>query len=146
VTAVGVDCQVILDGAGYFIEPVGYTVTRPRVRRADRTGVAADPSAPGAGAGERYIDRGPGKRVWSFTVLCFQAMKDYAGRSVSPSGQEFHDALQASYNKVNTVLAFTDPGGASWSVRFDDLVEELADVRAQTDGLQWYMRVTLVEA
>lgn len=143
---VGTDCQVILDGTGYFIEPASYMVGRPRARRADLTGVAADPTGQGTGAGERYIDRGPGKRVWSFSVVCFQAMRDYAGNPVAKSGQQYRDALQSSYNKVSAALSFTDPTGRNWSVRFDDMAEQAADVRAQTDGLQYYVHVTLVEA
>jgi hypothetical protein len=143
---VGTDCQIILDGTGYFIEPTSYSVARPRVRRADLTGVVANPVSPGAGAGERYIDRGPGKRVFSFIVVAFAAMLDYAGNPVPLTGQQYHDALQTSYNRVNTTLAFTDPAGHVWTVRFDDLAEQLVDIRSQTDALQWYLSVTLVEA
>jgi hypothetical protein len=142
---IGTDCQIIFDGTGYFIEPAGYLVKRARVRRADLTGVAANPVGPGAGAGERYIDRGPGKREWNFIVVAFNAMTTYAGVSLGSTGQQVHDALQASYNKVNTQLGFTDPTGQSWTVWFDDLVEELSDVRSQVEGCQWYLHVTLVE-
>lgn len=144
--AIGTDCQVILDGSGYWLEPAGYKVTRARVRHADLTGVAASPAGLGSGAGEVYIDRGPGKREWTFICVCFNAMSTYAGLPVGTSGQQFHDSLQTSYNKVNTCLAFTDPTGTAWTVWFDDLVEELSDVRGQIDGCQWYMHVTLVEA
>jgi hypothetical protein len=143
---IGTDCQLILDGTGYFVEPTSYTVSRPRVRRADLTGVVANPVSPGSGAGERYIDRGPGKRIFTFIIVAFAAMLDYAGTAVALTGQQYHDALQTSYNKVNTALDYTDPAGLVWSVRFDDLTEELVDIRSQTDALQWYMHVTLVEA
>ncbi|MCA1598675.1 MAG: hypothetical protein LC769_06570 [Chloroflexi bacterium] len=144
---IGTDCQVILDGTGYWLEPANYQVERARIRRADLTGLAANPVAPGAGAGEKYIDRGPGKRVWKFIVVCFNNMTTYAGTAIASTGQQFHDALQASYNKVNTTLTYTDPGGVVWTVRFDDLVEDIADVRSQTDtSIQYYMHVTLVEA
>lgn len=144
---IGTDCQIILDGTGYWVEPASYRVLRPRVSRADLTGQAANPVAPGSGAGMRYVDRGPGKREWQFIVACFNNMTTYAGTSVVTTGQQFHDALQSSYNKINTVLTFIDPAGASWSVRFDDLVVDLEDVRAQGDGeLQYYCHVTLVEA
>jgi hypothetical protein len=90
---------------------------------------------------------GPGKREWSFIVVAFQAMRTYAGQFVSSTGQQYRDALHTSYQKVNTTLAFTDPQGSSWTVRFDDLIEEIADVRAQTDGeLQYYLHVLLIEA
>jgi hypothetical protein len=143
---IGTDCQIILDSTGYFIEPTSYRVARPRVRRADLTGISANPITPGAGAGERYIDRGPGKRIWTFSVVAFGAMKDYAGNTVALTGQGYHDALQSSYNKVNTVLSYTDPNSILWQVRFDDLTEDLVDIRSQVDDLQWYLHVTLVEA
>ncbi len=142
---VGTDCQIILDTRGYFIEPQSYKVIRPRIRRADLTGAAANPVYPGAGAGERYIDRGPGKRVWSFTIVCFHAIRDYTGTTVSPTGQQYRDALHTSYQKVNTQLTYTDPHGQSWSVWFDDLEEEIADLRSQSDGLNYYCHTTLVE-
>ena len=47
--------------------------------RATTAGVAATTAGPGAGAGERYVDRGPGKREWSFTVVAFNSMQTYAG-------------------------------------------------------------------
>ena len=143
---IGTDCQIILDGQGYFLEPASFTVKRPRVRRADLTGTSANPVSPGYGAGERYIDRGPGKREWDFILVCFNNMQSYAGQPINFTGQQYHDALVTSYNKVNTGLAFTDPIGTAWTVRFDDLVEELSDVRGQVDGCQWYMHVTLIEA
>jgi hypothetical protein len=145
VATIGTDCQLILDGTGYWIEPASYIVKRARVKRADLTGVAASPVGQGAGAGNVYIDRGPGKREWNFIVVAFNSMLTYAGTVQSTTGQQIHDALQTSYNKVNAQLAFTDPGGLAWTVWFDDLVEELGDVRSQLDGLQWYMHVTLIE-
>lgn len=142
---IGTDCQLILDGIGYFVEPASYKISRTRVRRADLTGVAATQVGPGAGAGERFIDRGPGKREWTFIVVCFNAIETYAGVALATTGQTFHDDLQTSYNKVNAQLSFTDPMSVVWTVWFDDLVEELADVHGQIDGPQWYMSVTLVE-
>jgi hypothetical protein len=143
--AIGVDCQLILDGNGYWLEPASFRVARPRVRRADLTGIAADPAGAGTGAGESYSDRGPGKRVWSFIVVAFNGMTTYAGTPVAAGGQQIHDLLRTSYNRVNTPLGFTDPTGALWSVWFDDMVAELSDVRGQVDGCQWYLHVTLVE-
>lgn len=142
---IGTDCQLILDAVGYWIEPSSFQVTRPRVRRADMTGQAASPVGPGAGAGERYIDRGPGKRDWRFIVVGFNALTKYDGTVQVTTGQAIHDSLQTSYNKVNTVLSFTDPNSVAWNVRFDDLVEQIVDVRSQVDGIQYYLHVTLVE-
>lgn len=143
---IGTDCQLIVDGVGYWIEPSSYQLTRPRVRRADMTGQAASPVGPGAGAGERYIDRGPGKRDWKFIVVAFNNLTKYDGTVQVTSGQAIHDTLQTSYNKVNTVIAYSDPNSIAWNVRFDDLVEQIVDVRSQIDGIQYYLHVTLVEA
>jgi hypothetical protein len=57
---IGVDAQVIIDGAGYFIEPHTYVMHRLRIRRATIV----------KGGGERYVDLGPGKREWHMTLLC----------------------------------------------------------------------------
>ena len=143
---IGTDCQVIIDGTGYWVEPASYKVGRARIRQAALTGVAASPVGLGAGAGERYIDRGPGKREFTFIVVGFNGMKDYAGNAVVTTGQQFHDALHTSYNKVQTTISFTAPDSNVWTVYFDDLVEEIADVRGQSAGCQWYLHVTLVEA
>lgn len=142
---IGTDCQIIIDGHGYWIEPASYKVARARVRRADLTGLAASSIGPGAGAGERFIDRGPGKREWTFIVVAFNAMIDYAANHQAITGQQIHDNLQTSYNKVNTQLGFTDLAGTAWTVWFDDMVEECSDARGQVDGLQYYLSVTLVE-
>lgn len=139
------DCQVILDGTGYFIEPQSYVMDRPRVRKADYT---RQPAAAGAGVGERYVDFGPGKREWTFTVVAYQAIRKYDGTFVALSGQQYRDALHASYQKVNTTLQFTDPLGTVWTVHFDNLAETIIDVRQQADNesLQYLCTVALVEA
>ncbi len=143
---VGTDCQLIIDGNGYFIEPHSYQVIRPRVRRTDLLGQAASPVSPGAGSGERYIDRGLAKREWKFIVVAFNNLTTYTGSVETTTGQTLHDQLQFTYNKVNVTIAFIDPNGITWNTHFDDMVEELVDVRSQVDGLQWYLHCTFVEA
>lgn len=140
--------MIILDGQGYWIDPESFTMTRPRIRRADLTKTAATQAAGyGVGVPERYVDLGPGKRQWTFVVQAFQAMRDYAGNTVTTTGQAYRDALHTSYEKVNTSLSFTDPNGHAWTVRFDHLQEIMAFVRAQADGeLNYHLHVTLVEA
>lgn len=140
---VGLDCQIILDGSGYWIEPDSYQLIRQRIRRSVSNRVPGG----AVGAGERYVDLGPGKREWAMTLACYQAMRDYAGAFLSQTGQQQRDALHASYNKVNTTLPFTDPAGVAWQVHFDHLQETIADLRAQPDGqLQYLCHVVLVEA
>jgi hypothetical protein len=136
--------MLILDGQGYWIDPTSYTVKRPRVRSAQHNRQVA---SGGAGAGERYVDFGPGKREFHFIVLAYQAIRDYAGQLVSTTGQQYRDALHSSYEKVNTTLAFTDPHGTAWQVRFDSLAESIPDVRSQADGeIQYLCAVQLIEA
>src|SRR5579883_975511 len=83
---IGVDCQVVLDGTGYWIERHSYRLHRPRLRRASVT----------VGGGERYVDAGPGKRVWAFTVLAVNELVRYDGRPTGVSGQGYRDSLVAS--------------------------------------------------
>src|SRR5579872_6617253 len=95
---VGTDCEIILDSTGYWIEPASYKVLRPRIRRADLTGVAATGTSPGHGVGERYVDRGPGKREFQFIIVAFNSIADYSGTVQGTTGQAIHDSLQTSYN------------------------------------------------
>lgn len=132
---VGIDCQVSLDGTGYWLERGGYRVRRPRLRRATVT----------TGGAERYADLGPGKRVWQFTVLALDGLARYDGRPTGLSGQHYRDLLAASYGKIGP-LPFIDPHGVTWSVHFDDLVESMPDPRTQVSGPAYLLAVTLVEA
>lgn len=132
---IGVDCQVVLDGSGYWIEPHSYRVHRPRLRKASVT----------SGGGERYVDAGPGKRVWSFTILGVNDLLRYDGQPTGMTGQQYRDGLVASYAKSGT-LAFVDPHGVSWTVHFDDLVEALPDLRTQLTSPSYLLDVELVES
>jgi len=78
--------------------------------------------------------------------LVFNNLTTYTGAVETTTGEQLHDQLQTSYNKVNVTIPYIDPAGASWNVHFTDMVEELVDVRSQVDGLQWYLHITLLEA
>ena len=133
---VGSTAQVVLDGFPYWILPNTYQHVAPRLRRA----------TPRADGSEAYVDFGPGKRVWKFTVLALNDLANYDGTPTGFTGQQYHDALQASYAKVNAVLAFTDAGNTGHSVRFDHLLARVPDVQTQLTGLGYHMEVELVEA
>ncbi len=141
---IGLDCQIILDGTGYFVDPETYVMVRARVRAAQLT---KQPASGSAGAGERYLDQGPAKRQWTLVIQAYQTIRDYAGNLPALTGQQYRDALHASYQKINTTLLFTDPQGTTWSVHFDHLEEQIVFVRAQTDGeLQYHLHIVLIEA
>ncbi len=133
---VGIDCQVILDGQGYLIAPHSYHVQRPRIRRSTLTVSGA----------ERWVDLGPGKRVWQFAVLALNDLQTYGGVPLGLSGQAIHDALAASYARVGVTLAYTDVAGQSYQVRFDGLGEAVRDVRDQVVSPGYLLAVRLVEA
>ncbi len=143
---VGIDCQVALDGTGYWVAAGSYRVHWPRLRKASVT----------MGGAERYIDAGPGKRVWRFTVLALDALTRYDGQPTGMAGQEYRDALTLSYQRSGA-LPFVDPHGQSWSVHFDDLVEVVPDLRIGaglagspgapgSPGATYLLEVQLVEA
>jgi hypothetical protein len=132
---VGVDCHVILDGQGYYLAPRSYQVARPRVRRTTLT----------VQGSERWVDQGPGKRVWRFTVLALNDLQAYGGGPVGMSGEAIRAVLEASYARVGTALAFIDPRGDSYGVRFDGLVEVVRDVRTQVVSPGYLLAVELVE-
>lgn len=143
---IGQDCELILDGTGYFIKPGTYKMQQPRVRKAT---VRAD-------GGVSYVDLGPGKRIWSMIVLCMNDLVKYDGSSTAVSGQQYRDALRSSYlNSVGTTLQFTDPlNGTSISIHFDSYAEEVYDLHIQqvslstggSPALSYEVAIELVEA
>jgi hypothetical protein len=131
---------VILDGAGYFVEPRAYLMKRVRLRKASVT----------KGGGERYVDLGPGKREWHMTLLCLNQLTDYSGQMLPSTGKAQRDALRASYEKVPAggvvTLPFTDLDGASYQVHFDDFEEQVRDPRTQLTAPSYHCAIVLVEA
>jgi hypothetical protein len=136
----GVDCQVILDGVGYFVEPRTYLMKRTRLRKASVT----------KGGAERYVDSGPGKREWHLTVLCLNEMADYTGQLLPVGGRALRESLRASYEKTpaggTATLAFTDLDGVTYQVHFDDYEEQVRDPRTQLIAPSYHVAVVLVEA
>lgn len=144
-STIGTDCQVILDGHGYFVEPRAYTMKRPRIRKAMTV----------KGGQERYTDLGPGKRTWHLVLLCLNQLTDYTGQRLSTTGQQLRDQLVTSYAKLDT-LSYVDLDGATYTVHFDDYEEQVRDPRTQlTPGARmdqpslspsYHVSVVLVEA
>ncbi len=130
-----VDCEIVLDGMGYLVKPGTYRLERPRVRRST---VRAD-------GNKSYVDLGPGKRVWRFTVLALNDLRRYDGTPTGLTGQQYRDALWASYAQVATALSFTDPDGETAQAHFDGLVERVADLRSQQVGVSYELDVALEE-
>jgi hypothetical protein len=131
---IGVDCQVIIDGAGYFVEPNTYLVRNPRLRKATIT----------KGGAERYVDAGPGKREWEMTLLCVNELVGY-GATSAPLSKALRDALRTSYARTGTI-SFTDVEGTSHSVHFDDYTEHVRDPRTQLTSPSYHVSIILVEA
>ena len=144
--SIGLDCEVILDGSGYFVKPGSYAVRQPRIRKAT---VRAD-------GGESYIDLGPGRREWSMTVLCLNDLLKYDGTATGRTGQQYRDALKASYSgSTGATINFTDPlSGSGIAVHFDDYQESIRDLHSQiigpasagSAGASYEVRIVLVEA
>jgi hypothetical protein len=145
-STIGVDCEIILDGTGYFVKPGTFKMKQPRVRKAT---VRAD-------GGESYVDLGPGKRTWSLVILCLNDMLKYDGTLTGTSGQQYRDALRTSYsNSTGTTIQFTDPlNGSPVAVHFDNYAEVIYDLHIQevslslgsAPGLSYEAAITLVEA
>ncbi|GAC1568813.1 MAG: hypothetical protein NVS3B14_19610 [Ktedonobacteraceae bacterium] len=144
--SIGQDCEVTLDGSGYFIKPGTFKMKQPRIRKAT---VRAD-------GGEAYVDLGPGKRIWSMTVLCMNDLLKYDGTSTGLTGQQCRDALRASYSgSAGTTILFTDPlNGTSLPVHFDSYAEVIYDLHIQqvalstgsSTALSYEVEIELVEA
>jgi hypothetical protein len=123
---IGVDCEVILDGYGYFVKPGSYQVRQPRIRKAT---VRAD-------GAESYVDLGPGKRRWSMVILCLNDLTRYDGSLTGVSGQLYRDTLRASYTGgAGSTVIFSDPINGSISVHFDAYSERINDLHSQISAL-----------
>lgn len=143
---ISLDCEVIIDGTGYFVKPGSYTLRHQRIRKAT---VRAD-------AGESYIDLGPGRREWSMVILCINDLLKYDGTSTGLTGQQYRDALKASYNNsIGTTINFTDPlSGSAIPVHFDSYEESIRDLHSQivslatggSAGASYEIKIVLVEA
>ena len=142
----GIDCELVLDGTGYFVKPGSYTMKQPRIRKST---VRAD-------GGTSYVDLGPGKRMWSITLLCKNDLLRYDGLSTNISGQQYRDAVRTSYlNSVGTTVLFSDPINATViAVHIDSYTEVVSDLHTQqvalslsgAGGLSYEVTVELVEA
>ena len=143
---IGYDAEVVIDGTGYFVRPKSYKMHQPRLRKA----------TPRADGGQAYVDLGPGRRVWSMTILCLNEQQKYDGTPTGLSGQQYRDALRASYaNSVGTIIQFSDPlNGAAIAVHFDSYTELIYDLRVQqvalstgnAPALTYEVEIVLVEA
>ena len=124
---IGYDCEIILDGTGYFVKPGSYSVKQPRIRE---TKYRADGNL-------SYIDLGPGRRTWTMIILAINELKRYDGSTVNMTGQQYRDALRASYiNNIGTTINFTDPlSGASIPTRFDHYEETILNLHSQIISL-----------
>ncbi len=144
--SIGVDAEIILDGTGYFIKPGSYIMKQPRVRKAT---IRAD-------GGEAYVDLGPGKREWLMVILCVNDLLKYDGTPTGTSGQQYRDALRASYNNsTGTTITFTDPlSGTAVAVHFDSYAETIVDLHSQIVSLavggspacSYEVHIALIEA
>jgi hypothetical protein len=143
---IGVDAEVIIDGSGYFVRPRSYTMQQPRIRKAT---VRAD-------GGQAYVDLGPGRRIWKLIILCVNDQLKYDGTPTNMSGQQYRDALRASYtNSVGSTIQFIDPlNSAPIAVHFDSYSELVYDLRVQQvalatgapPALSYEVEIVLLEA
>lgn len=144
--SIGIDAEIVLDNQGYFVKPGTYKMKQPRVRKAT---VRAD-------GGESYVDLGPGKRTWSMVILCLNDLLRYDGTVTGLTGQQYRDALRASYTgSVGTTLLYIDPlNGTPVAVHFDSYMEVIYDLHVQqvplatgaSPGLSYEVAIELVEA
>jgi hypothetical protein len=143
---IGLDCEVILDGTGYFIKPLSYSMRQPRIRG---TSTRADGAA-------SYVDLGAGKREWRMIVLCLNDLLRYDGSPTGVTGQQYRDALRTSFlGSTGTTLLFSDPvSGTAIPVHFDAYSERIPDLRTQiigaagggSPGASYEVEIVLVEA
>ena len=140
----GVDCELILDGVGYFLKPGSYQMKQPRIRR---TRLRAD-------GGLSYVDLGPGKRIWSMTLLCLNDQRSYDGTPTGLTGQQYRDALRNSYQaSTGGSVQYRDPLAGTFTVHIDTYTEVVQDLYIQqiplalgvTAGLSYEVTIELLE-
>ena len=144
--SIGVNCEIILDGQGYFIKANSYTVKQPRIRKAQ---YRADGSL-------SYVDIGPGKRTWTMVILCLNNLVKYDGTQTGLTGEQYRDALRSSYTgNIATTINFTDPlSGTAIPVYFDSYEETIIDLHSQivavstgsSAGASYDVKISLQEA
>src|SRR5581483_2845017 len=142
---IGQDCEVIINGTGFFVKPRSYKMQQPRIRKAT---VRAD-------GGQAYVDLGPGRRVWSMTILCLNDQTKYDGTPTGLSGQQYRDALRTSYTgSVGTTILYSDPlNSTPVAVHLDSYAEKVIDLHSQqvplatgaAPGLSYEVTIELVE-
>jgi hypothetical protein len=143
---IGVDCELLLDGTGYFVKAGSYMMKQPRIRKST---VRAD-------GGTSYVDLGPGKREWRMTLLCKNDLLRYDGLPTGITGQQYRDKIRTSYlNSVGTTVLFSDPiSGTVIAVHIDAYTELVSDLHTQqvalslggVSSLSYEVTVELVEA
>jgi hypothetical protein len=143
---IGTDCELILDGTGYFIKPGTYRLQQPRIRKMT---VRADGAL-------SYVDLGPGKRRWSMSVLCVNDLLRYDGSATGWMGEQYRVALHTSYtSSTGTTIQYSDPINATAvAVHFDVYKETITDLHMQqiapatggTAGLSYEVAIELIEA
>ncbi len=143
---IGIDCEFILDGTGYFIKPGSYRMKQPRIRKAT---IRAD-------GGLSYVDLGPGRRSWSMIVLCKNELLRYDGVPTGVTGQHYRDALLTSYtSSIGSTVQYTEPlNDTPIAVHIDSYEETIFDLHVQQvplatgnpAGLSYEVAIVLLEA
>jgi len=145
VATIGIDCEIILDGTGYFIKPDSYRVKHPRIRKET---YRADGSL-------AYVDLGPGRREWEFTVIARNELLKYDGTSTGVTGETYRTNLHSSYtSNIGTTINFVDPLNTTIAVHFDHYEERVLDLKSQiiavaTGGslaASYEIRILLIES
>lgn len=143
---IGLDCQIILDGIGYFIKPGSYLLQQPRLRTATQR----------MDGNLSYVDFGAGKRNWQMTILCLNDLLRYDGQPTGLSGQYYRDALRTSYlSTPGTTIQYRDPlNTTAIAVHFDSYSEKVHTFSTQqvplsvgaSAGLTYEVSIILLEA
>ena len=143
---IGIDCELLIDATVYFVKPGTYTTKQPRIRK----------STTRADGGTSYVDLGPGKRMWSMTLLCKNDLLRYDGATTGLTGQQYRDAIRTSYlNSVGSIVLFVEPiNTTTIAIHIDSYMEMVSNLHIQqialslgsSGSLSYEVTVELVEA
>ena len=135
---IGANCNVIMNGQGFYIKEGGYTRSKKRIhtRRITKTGAMT------------YTDLGPLWNEFEFTLSIYSG--ELFNTQATPT--ELRNAVWEMYQGVNSPITLVTPTNETFSCLFNDLKEKMPsfavyniDGTINNQGLQYELDVQLYE-
>ena len=111
----GVDFNIIINGVGFFVKDETWDRQKKRLYRArvSKSGV------------NHYIDKGPLKNEFKFTLLCYSNLANFDGSTNTSSGFTYRNNIWTWYNTPNSPITIVTPTYETFTCLFLDLKERI---------------------